>query len=216
MNKGIFWLASYPKSGNTWFRAFLRNLLEDGDKPVSINDLGMGHCIASSREWIDETAGFDISDLYTEEINQLRPSIYEWSAMQDKEFRYHKIHDACWQLDNGEWLVSETATAGALYFIRNPLDVAISFANHLNSTIDKAINAMAFPKRGYLGDNHPKLTHQLEQRRLTWSGHVASWVDNPVFNCHVIRYEDMKYQPTTPFTNAASYLQLPTNADRIE
>ena len=36
---GIIWLASYPKSGNTWFRVFLTNLLEEKDQPADINDL---------------------------------------------------------------------------------------------------------------------------------------------------------------------------------
>jgi hypothetical protein len=50
---GIYWLASYPKSGNTWFRAFMRNLLANSDHPVSINELNTGS-IASSPGWIDE------------------------------------------------------------------------------------------------------------------------------------------------------------------
>ncbi|NIR32834.1 MAG: sulfotransferase domain-containing protein, partial [Gammaproteobacteria bacterium] len=36
---GIIWLASYPKSGNTWLRAFLANFLRNPDKPIPINDL---------------------------------------------------------------------------------------------------------------------------------------------------------------------------------
>ena len=33
---GIYWLASYPKSGNTWFRAFLHNLRNHLDRPANI------------------------------------------------------------------------------------------------------------------------------------------------------------------------------------
>ena len=36
---GIIWLASYPKSGNTWLRAFLANYLSNPAKPLPINDL---------------------------------------------------------------------------------------------------------------------------------------------------------------------------------
>ena len=49
---GIYWLASYPKSGNTWLRIFLQNLREDGTEPANINDLQAGH-IASNRNWLD-------------------------------------------------------------------------------------------------------------------------------------------------------------------
>ena len=44
----IVWLASYPKSGNTWTRAFLTAYLGDEDQAVDINDLEGGP-IASSR-----------------------------------------------------------------------------------------------------------------------------------------------------------------------
>ena len=46
--KSIIWLASYPKSGNTWTRIFLANYLMNSDKPVPINQVhrfGMGDSI---------------------------------------------------------------------------------------------------------------------------------------------------------------------------
>ena len=82
---GIYWLASYPKSGNTWFRAFLRNLLEDDEAPVDINDLSTGS-IASARGWLDEVLGFDTADLSPNEVEQLRPEVYRW-ALKDEEIQ---------------------------------------------------------------------------------------------------------------------------------
>ncbi|PWQ92013.1 sulfotransferase [Leucothrix pacifica] len=214
MNKGIYWLASYPKSGNTWFRTFLKNLLNDGKEPVSINDLSTGE-IGSSRNWLDGVLGFDSADLCQCEIDQLRPRTYDWTAEQSEEYRYHKIHDACWQLDSGQWLVSAEATNGALYFVRNPLDVAISYANHCHSGIDKAISRMANPEHCFCKNKHGSLTNQTEQRLLTWSQHVTSWVDNPVIDTHVMRYEDMKHKPQQTFTQAVNYLKLPNDSERI-
>lgn len=210
----LTWLASYPKSGNTWFRTFLRNLMNDGDQPVSINKLSTG-TIGSARGWLDDGLGFDSADLYQDEIDRLRPDIYEWAAEQAKEPHYHKIHDACWQLDSGRWLVSEIATTGAVYFVRNPLDVAISFASHSNSSIDKAINRMSDPEHCFCKNKHRKLNNQTEQRLLTWSEHVLSWVDNPVIDVHVMRYEDMKHYPEQTFSDAVDFLQLRYGIDKI-
>ena len=89
---GIFWLASYPKSGNTWFRSFLSNYMSDSDVPVDINRLNVGK-IASQRLWIDEVIGFDTSDLTQDEITSLRPDVYRWKHVDD-EVSFHKIHDA--------------------------------------------------------------------------------------------------------------------------
>lgn len=212
--QGIFWLASYPKSGNTWFRAFLQNLQADSDRPISINDLATGD-IASSRTWLDETLGFDTADLYPDEIERLRPQVYTWTAAQQAGYSYHKIHDACWQLDSGEWLVSQQATVGALYFIRNPLDVAISFANHLNTTIDQAIKKLNDPAMCFSKDKRRSLNSQTEQHLLSWSQHVASWVDSGAVETLAIRYEDMKHASLATFTRAAAFLRLPTDSEKI-
>ena len=72
---GIYWLASYPKSGNTWMRLFLHNLREGGERPADINRIALDD-IASSRRWLDEVLGFDTSELTHREVERLRPSVY--------------------------------------------------------------------------------------------------------------------------------------------
>ena len=72
----IIWLASYPKSGNTWFRVFLANFLRDADEAVDINHLNM-MLIASARWLFDAATGVEASDLTPEEIERWRPAVYE-------------------------------------------------------------------------------------------------------------------------------------------
>lgn len=215
VSKGIYWLASYPKSGNTWFRVFLQNLLENGSQPVLVNELEIG-LIGSSRLWIDQTLGFDSADLYQSEINNLRPFVYEWVASQTVDCGYYKIHDACWQLDSGEWLISKSASLGALYFIRNPLDVAISYASHRHCSIDEVISMMSSAEHCMSRSEKSRLlANQTEQRLFSWSEHVTSWVSNPVIDTHVVRYEDMKKRPQHTFTKAVNFLKLPNDPCKI-
>lgn len=192
----------------------MQNLLGNGSEPVSINDISIGK-IASSRGWLNEVLGFDGADLYQQEIDNLRPQVYNWVSKQMEEPTYHKIHDACWQVDSGEWLVSAKATAGAVYFIRNPLDVAISFANHNQSSIDRAIKVMSKSTYCLCKNEHRSLKDQTEQRLLSWSEHVTSWVDNPDISTHVVRYEDMKHQAVETFSLAVDYLQLDAPSCKI-
>lgn len=210
---GIYWLASYPKSGNTWLRTFLRNLIEDGDQPADINELKTGN-IASSRSWLDEVLGFDTAELDPDEVDRLRPDVYRWS-LHDDEIGYHKIHDAYTTTLDGEPLVSREATLGALYILRNPLDVAPSYANHNHSSIDDAITRMSEPDHA-LCKSRKSLPNQVRQRLLTWSEHVLSWVDAPDLDCRVIRYEDMLEDPLVAFTRAARFLKLPHDPARVE
>jgi hypothetical protein len=210
---GIYWLASYPKSGNTWFRTFLRNLLEDGEAPVDINSLHTGH-IASSREWLDEVLGFDTADLTDEEVDMLRPGVYDWTARTCTETEYRKTHDAWRVLPDGRPLLGHLATRGAVYFLRNPLDVAVSMASHNGTDIDTAIRGLNNP--GYALSMAKKgLRPQVRQSLGTWSDHVTSWVDAPGLACHPLRYEDMKEDSQNTFAGAARFLGLSADPDRI-
>ena len=211
---GIYWLASYPKSGNTWFRAFLQNLQEDGDRPVQINDLATGD-IASGRGWLDEVLGFDTAEMTPKQVEQLRPAVYRWSLQEQEEIGYHKIHDAYTYTQSGEPLVSQAATLGALYIIRNPLDMVASVANHWHCSIDHAIASMGNPKMA-MCRSKKSLPKQVRQRLLSWSEHVTSWVDAADLNLMVIRYEDMLEQPLETFTKAAQFLDLPDSPERVE
>lgn len=210
---GIYWLASYPKSGNTWFRSFLYNLQQDGDAPADINELSTGG-IASARGWLDEVLGFDTAELDPDEVDRLRPAVYRWS-LREAEVGYHKIHDAYTYTPDGEPLVSREATLGALYLVRNPLDVAPSYANHNHSSIDDAITRMGETKHA-LCRTRKGLPNQVRQQLLSWSQHVLSWLDAPDLNCHVMRYEDMLSDPVTSFTQAAQFLAVPHRPEQID
>lgn len=203
---GLFWLASYPKSGNTWFRIFLANLLNTSQKPVDLNHINTG-AIASSRGWIDEALGFESAYLDHDELDQLRPAIYTWQSEQCTQVGYHKIHDAYTYVDNDRPMIPSTGCLGAIYFIRNPLDVAISFANHSNCSIDQAIANMADEKFAFCKGKY-KQHNQLRQWLLSWSLHVQSWVTAQDINVLVLRYEDMKEHPLLTFTRAVEFLQL--------
>jgi aryl sulfotransferase len=210
---GIYWLASYPKSGNTWLRTFLQNLWADGDAPIDINDLRTG-AIASARGWIDEVLGFDSADLTNDEIDRLRPAVYSWSR-NDKEMSYHKIHDAYSFLVNGEPLVSREGTLGAVYLIRNPLDIVASIANHMNFTLDRAISFIGEEAASF-ASKPSRLHPQVHHRVLSWSAHVASWIDAAGLRCEIVRYEDMLGRPTETFGRIARFLEVPTDAARVE
>jgi hypothetical protein len=210
--KKIVWLASYPKSGNTWFRAFLTALLNPELQEVNINDL-VQTTIASSRQLFDELSGVESSDLTADEIDYLRPQIYLQNAIESKEIVYHKIHDSWQVLPGGSALFPSDITKGVLYFIRNPLDVVISFSNHLNISIDRTIEIMNNPNYAFC-DIDSKLPFQLRQRLNTWSGHVISWTETSGLPVRVIRYEDMLTDTLEVFSRAVAFIGLePTKED---
>ncbi len=211
---GIYWLASYPKSGNTWFRSVLANYLSDTDEPVDINQLQTGS-IASSRVWVDDVLGADTADMSQDEVEWVRPEIYRWTVQEARDqIGYHKIHDAYSYRADGRPLVDDVATLGAVYILRNPLDVVPSLANHNNVDIETAIAQMADPSYA-LSKATTKLPNQLLQRMGTWSQHVKSWVDAREISVFTLRYEDMQTDPVSAFGAAFSALQLPHDPKKL-
>lgn len=213
MTGSIFWLASYPKSGNTWLRVVLTNYLRDPDRPVDINDLEGGP-IASARTLFDEAVGVKASDLTAEEIDRYRPDVYRYLAAQSEETRFMKIHDAWTRNTAGLPLFPADITKGAIYVLRNPLDVAVSLAHQNHMTLDTTIARMA--DACYAFDAQPnQLSVLLRQGLLTWSGHVMSWVRDADFPVHVMRYEDMLCQPQATFAAAMRFAGLPNDTARL-
>jgi aryl sulfotransferase len=209
----IYWLASYPKSGNTWLRILLTNYLRNADEPADINALDGGP-IASARQVFDDHVGVEASDLTQDEIERYRPAVYELISAQAAVPIFLKVHDAYTCTPDGIPLISKAATAGVLYLIRNPLDVAVSFAHHSASTVESIVRKMADPDFAFV-DKPQALHNQLRQRLLTWSGHVTSWVNEPGLRVHVVRYEDMKADPIRIFTGVIRFCGLDDDPMRI-
>ena len=212
-NKGIFWLASYPKSGNTWFRMVLANVLNQSNTPVPLNQMNTG-VTASSRGLMNTALGFDSSLLSHDELDALRPSIYQGYSEQPRGVHYFKTHDAYGFVSKNTPLIPSQGTIGALYFLRNPLDVAISFAHHFNCSIDQIIEIMS-NKTFALYDGHQRANLQLRQCFLSWSLHVQSWVSASEIDVLLLRYEDMKFAPLMTFKKAIKFLKLDVPEEHI-
>lgn len=212
--QGIFWLASYPKSGNTWFRIVLANVLNPSQKALNINQINITRN-ASDRELFVEALGFNSYLLSEEELLQLRPIVYQWYSQKQKDVQYIKIHDAYIYINEQTPLVPSEGSLGALYFIRNPLDVAISFAHHCNISIDQSIDFMCNKDAKIFG-NSEFIGLQLQQYFLSWSRHVESWTTmNSLVRVMCVRYEDMHLFPLSTFKKALQFLNLDLSEDAI-
>ncbi len=213
--KNIVWLASYPKSGNTWLRVFLTNLLGDHREPADINELDVV-TIASSRRAFDAAVGLEAGDLTADEAERLRPRVYEaWAAASPEAVQFHKIHDAYGYTASDEPLISVAATRGAVYLVRNPLDVCASYAHHNGVTAAVAAAALCDPGHA-LSDNPRRLHRQLGQRLSTWGDHVRSWMRAVEIPVHLVRYEDMKARPLETFTAVVRFAGLPHDRAAIQ
>ena len=220
------WLASYPKSGNTWFRMLVANLSAKDGKPVDINNLPERGGIASARGPFDYLTLIDSGLLTHDEIDCLRPRVYEElaSGARDDEYdapddaspvRFVKVHDAYTLTPKGEPLLAGRRGAdGAIVIVRDPRDVAPSIANHNRTDIDAAIALMNDRDAVYCA-KPGRMDTQLRQQVPGWSGHIASWLDQRDLPVHLIRYEDLQADTFATFRAALSFAGRPADDDDI-
>jgi len=209
---GIIWLASFPKSGNTWVRAYLHNLLRNPPKPADINQLDQFCYGESSTVWYRNLTGDTPSwEATTEEIAQIRHQGHQRMAGTSPDSVFVKTHNYM-----GEWhdipIHTMDVTNGAIYVVRNPLDVVLSFANHFGCTFDQAIDQMGDPKSA---TNNTE--EHIPEVLSTWSMHVKSWtVQKETRWLHIVRYEDMLDKPFKTFNKVARFLGLNPPKARVQ
>ena len=205
----LVWLASYPKSGNTWLRAYLHNLLRNPPRPMPINEIDRFTLGDSQAGWYLRFSDKKATDLTLADLAKMRPRVHQemMSVYPDSVFvkTHSYLGESC-----GVPLISMDCTAGAIYVVRNPLDVVLSFANHFGVSIDKAIDSMA--KEG--GLTKPSESNVVEFIN-SWSTHVKSWTQIPNPRLHVTRYEDMLEEPAQTFGKVAQFLGLDPPRERL-
>ena len=208
----IVWLASYPKSGNTWMRAFLHNLFHNEARPVDVNRM-QGAILQSdgSLMWFEMVDKRPVSAWSPEDVAAMRPKVCELIARGQPGSIFCKTHNALMTL-HGHPTINLGVTSGAIYIVRNPLDVAASSADFMGIDLDQAIELMA--------TEYLELPHDPERNNVSivpgsWSQHVASWTGGTKRRLHVVKYEDMIDRPSVTFGGVAQFLGLKPSRQRL-
>lgn len=208
---GIVWLASYPRSGNTWTRMLLANFLSRSDEPVPINALHtvLPGVIASSRAGFERVVGLESFDLAAAEIESLLPAAHRAEAERAARVGarlFRKVHDARRDTLAGQPLFPADATAGAIYLVRNPLDIAVSWTFYRGRPDCNA--AVRMLNEGQVLQGRLQFPQQL----LNWSNHVESWTNAP-FPVLAVRYEDLLADAAGQLVAMVRFLGIEGGAD---
>ena len=205
----IVWLASYPKSGNTWLRVFLHNYLTDARESHDLNRLADLTLAESAAPLYQKFLDKPVSQATDEEISRLRPKVQARITGTVPENVLVKTHNAL-VMHLGRPLISMAHTQGAIYVLRNPLDVAVSYADHYGLSTTEAIRALA--SEDTTTETTARTVYEVHS---SWSRHVSSWTGRPHATLHVLRYEDMLAQPLAAFAGVIRFLRLPEDRARL-
>ena len=181
MFKNIF-LASYPKSGNTWMRSIIGNLY-NFDKEFDLKIL-KSIPLLSIKQNFDKFENKIYSDNNVLHFDWVSQNIIECQKILNNKsnhlniFKTHSVRH--------KKLTNETVNAGFIYIIRDPRDVVVSFKNFSGKSIDKIIDELLFEKTNIIN------TNGAQELLSTWELNVLSWLNYTTVPRLIIRYEDLK------------------------
>lgn len=205
----ILWFASFPKSGNTWVRALMANYIAGGDQPVELNTLP-NFAFADSQLWAyEKAAGRPLPEAPLTELMPFKPAAHRLMADAISNLAFVKTHNALRML-HGVPTITPAVTAGAIYIVRNPLDVTLSYADHFGMSVGDAVDAMSSDSL-YTKGRADRAAEYLG----SWSSHVRGWTNAPGLKRHLVRYEDLHADPAGAFRAILQFLQQPVDEARL-
>jgi len=209
--KEIIWLASYPKSGNTWVRAFLDAYFMGG---VDINallssitdDQAMVHQVGDGSDIMEMPAEIQ---MLTRNMALLRV-VRRYADIEKPIPLFVKTHFANMFI-NGQELVPELFTKATIFIVRDPRDVLPSFSKHMGVDLDMGLTWMQEKYRMLNSKNASTVANFLS----SWDRHTKSWLNTQSHNLLLVQYEDMKRDPVTVFGKILKHSGIEPDMDRV-
>ena len=186
----IIWLASYPKSGNTWIRLFINSLLFTPDNTIDINKIKIEQF--PSRKYF-----YEITD-NVDDVDEF---------MKDKKLRFFKTHNAFWKFGTHSF-TDVFNTLGIIYIVRDPRNVITSIKNHYNyDSYDKALKFIK-DEKNMIGVKGSKKEMDFPTLISSWKIHFNSWRNLTKLknNYILIKYEDLIKNPFNEFLKITNFI----------
>lgn len=207
--KKIVWLASYPKSGNTWVRFLLANLLYPQFAPMPLNRIGALFPGEQNRAHFERIVGKPASAMTQAETHKARKKVQHHYTQQDRTM-FLKTHSA-FVKEKNIWHINPAYTEGAILIMRDPRDVACSMTNHFGVQHRTAAGWLNDFDRILLDNDRPSMW----TRTLDWSQHYLSWTQRLGPRCCIVRYEDLKDDPCAVLKRILSFVNHSTSDEAV-
>ena len=195
MHKNIF-LASYPKSGNTWLRSIIGNFY-NFDKEFSLSHLKSIPLLSIKKHFseFDNKVYINNNDLHFDWISQNIIKCQNLLNNKPNHLNIFKTHSA-----RHKNFTNETVNAGFIYIVRDPRDIIVSLKNFSGKEIDKTIDEFLFSKSLMI------TTNGAQELLSTWELNVQSWLNYKSVPRLIIKYEDLKLNPKEIILNIKKFL----------
>jgi len=207
----ICWIASYPKSGNTWFRLFL-DAYYLGE--VDINDMVCSLSDdAVSRAQVGDGSHPWKYPIHIQQLTRPMALLRLVRAFADNKFSdiplFVKTHNANIST-NGIELLPAMLTKAMICIVRDPRDVVLSYAKHMGKTVDQAIDMMCDKYQTLIADES-----RMSDVTSSWNIHTNSFLHDKDHNVLIIQYEDMKANPVDTFSKMLKHAGVEVDKEKV-
>ena len=202
----IIWIASYPKSGNTYIRSFLSAYYFSHDGTFNF-------------DLLKNIKQFPNTEFFDTNINDLDEASNNWVYAQKKikdqnKVKFLKTH-SCLGAYKGKPFTTIDYSLGGIYIVRDPRNVISSVMNHFSLSVDEAYEFMTDIHRGTkakIEDDYSTYSYL-----STWANHYKSWVNSKNFRKIVIKYEDLEIDKYETFRDIIVFTNtLLNNSDGVD
>ena len=194
----IIWLASYPKSGNTWLRSLLASYYFSKDGSFDFKLLDNIDQFPSTQFFRDKKDTFlapeDTSNLWLSEQEKIN---------KEKKIRFLKTHNALCKVNSNSF-TNEKNTLAGIYIIRDPRNIVTSLANHYQVDVNKAFDFMKDEKKALIDKVNERFLGFVPI--LSWTLHQESWINCTKFPILTIRYEDLQFETLQTFIKVIKFI----------
>jgi hypothetical protein len=191
-------------------RAFLGNYILNAQKPVSINEISRFTMSDANLNSYKVAAQGFFKTTDPKECVKVRPIVLENITKNVAGINFVKTHSANDHAHNTQ-LIPPTLTRSAIYILRNPLDMVISYASHFGIPIDRALESIGSANNTLKGND--AAAYQFIGK---WANHVTTWANARKFPVLILRYEDMLANPHETFGKVVKHIGLPTDMEKLE
>jgi hypothetical protein len=205
----IIWLASYPKSGNTFLRALLSAYLFTKDGNFNFESLK--NIKQFPDNGIFEKLGINISD--EKEVVKNYINVQKEINKRDKQnIRFLKTHSALNDL-NGYKFTDLNNCLGTIYIVRDPRNIVKSYSNHNQISLDRATEIIKEVRTIGGIKSSTDRTNETITHVGSWSSNYTSWKEfKKVDRYLLIKYEDLVKETEKTFLNVLNFINKITKS----